>query len=267
MNDFLAKVSSHIKAHRLHHHADVLSLRHRAEDTPEPLPFLKDFRGGELNVIAEIKYASPSEGVIRDEAIFGPRMPETIAAGYLDAGAKALSILTEPQWFQGDTAYIQRVRNAFPAAAILMKDFYIAEEQFYLARAVGANAVLLIAAMLSPMQYSDFHGLALSLGLTPLTEVHNAEELVMVMPYAPALLGINNRNLKTLKTDLDVGIELRRAIPAEQRCICESGIATVSDIRKMVSAGFDSFLIGTGFMRHPEPGVKLRELLNACGDA
>lgn len=258
---FLDLVQTHIKESRLHSPSRVSDLRKQANDTQIPAPFLRNFERGAVNIIAEIKYASPSEGAIFPTPL---REPEKIAFDYLSAGAKALSVLTEPHWFQGDESYIPRIRKAVPEAPVLMKDFYIAEEQFYKARLLGANAVLLIAAMLSPNQYCEFHDLALSLGLTPLTEIHNEAELVQVLPVKPALLGINNRNLKTLKTDLNTGIELRQKIDSQQRCVCESGIENPAALRQMQQAGFDSFLIGTGLMRSGIPGLKLREFLRNC---
>lgn len=257
---FLDRVATHIKANRLHSAADVSDFRRRAEDTPPAAFFLKDFQDGDINMIAEIKYASPSQGVIRDEPVL-MRSPEKIAAAYRQAGAKAVSILTEPHWFQGEIDYVKRVHTVMPDLPLLMKDFYIAEEQFYLARMAGASSVLLIAAMLSPSQYREFYDLACSLQLVPLTEVHDVDELEMASAINPALLGINNRNLKTLTVDLNTGIELRKRVPSSRRCVCESGIESAADIRKMAAAGFDAFLTGTRLMRTEDPGAALRELL------
>ena len=267
MGGFLDKVAEHVRQHRLVPARAAAELRRQALAVPPPEDFLArlDDACG-FNIIAEIKYASPSQGTIVDQAA-ATRQPETIATEYFAAGAKAVSVLTEPNWFQGDLRYLGRVRATLPRANLLMKDFVIDETQVYQARLLQANAVLLIVAMLPPKRLAALHALALDLGLMPLVEVHDEAELAAALKLKPRLLGVNNRNLQTLKIDLETGLRLRRRIPAGIRSVCESGIETPQDLARMRRGGFDTFLVGTSLMRGGHPGKALNALLAGAAEA
>ena len=264
MGGFLDKVAEHVRQHRLIPASAVAELRRQALAVPPPEDFLArlDDAGG-FNIIAEVKYASPSQGTIVAQAP-EERQPETVATAYFAAGAKAVSVLTEPQWFQGDLRYLGRIRSTLPRANLLMKDFVIDESQVYQARLYQANAVLLIVAMLSPQRLAALHALAIDLRLTPLVEVHDEAELAAALKIKPRLLGVNNRNLQTLKIDLETGLRLRRRIPAGIRSVCESGIETPQDLARMRQGGFDTFLVGTSLMRGGDPGGALQRLLDGA---
>lgn len=211
------------------------------------------------NVIAEIKFASPSEGALRP----GPDAAAAakIAGGYLAAGARALSILTEPEFFAGSPEYLKAAREAFPAAPILMKDFFLDPYQFELARAHGADAVLLIAALVEADLGPLLHK-AQALGLSVLVEVHTEEELEAAQKVGASLLGVNSRDLKTLTTDLAVARRLSaRADKDKALLVAESGIATRADIDGLAACGYSAFLVGTSLMRQDDPGRALSELL------
>lgn len=248
-------------------------LQRRAEATHQPRPFAAAFdvatSGSTLRVIAELKRASPSQGAIALELD-----PLQVAADYLAAGATALSVLTEPDHFGGSPEILCAVRQALPEALLLMKDFLLSPYQVWQARACGADACLLMASLLSPEQLHAMASLALELGLTPLIEVHSQQELTELMPLLAALpagqilLGINNRNLKTLQVDLQTTADLLPGIPAALRTqlpvICESGLHRHSDLRQMQALGCQGFLVGTALMRTGQPGTALRQLLQGA---
>ena len=213
------------------------------------------FRQDDYNIIAEIKFASPSEG-----SIHAPGNPVPVAEGYLDAGAKMLSILTEPLYFKGELDYLKAVRAARPEALLLRKDFMVDPYQMLEARACGADAILLIVAMTDEKLTRDLFQAATSLGLTALVEVHAENELDAALKLGAGVIGVNNRNLKTLKTDLDIGRSLAKRKPRNSVFICESGLSTADDLRSMRALGYDGFLMGTHFMRRPDPGAALKEL-------
>ena len=205
-------------------------------------------------VIAEIKKASPSKGVIR--ADFNPA---AIATSYATANATCLSILTDEQYFQGHDDYLREVRQVV-TLPLLRKDFTIDAYQVYEARAMGADCILLIVSALKPADLRDLYALAHSVGLDVLIEVHHAEELAIALTLGPDLIGINNRNLKTFNTNLETTIDLLSNIPAGVVVVTESGISTVADVSRMQANNVHCFLVGEAFMRATDPGQALSDL-------
>ncbi|MDF3031337.1 MAG: trpC [Moraxellaceae bacterium] len=209
---------------------------------------------GHSGVIAEVKKASPSQGVIRADF-----RPADIARSYEQAGAACLSVLTDVDFFQGSNAYLQEAR-ASCALPVIRKDFLIDPYQVVEARAIAADCVLLIVAALSDTQLNELNACAHEFGLDVLVEVHDAEELERALPLPGALLGINNRNLKTFEVSLDNTLSLLGRIPPGRRVVTESGIHSPADVALMRRNGVHAFLVGEAFMRAPEPGEKLAEL-------
>ena len=205
-------------------------------------------------VIAEIKKASPSKGVIR--ADFNPA---AIATSYATANATCLSILTDEQYFQGHDDFLREVRQVV-TLPLLRKDFTIDAYQVYEARAMGADCILLIVSALKPADLRDLYALAQSVGLDVLIEVHDAEELAIALALGPDLIGINNRNLKTFNTNLETTIDLLSNIPAGVVVVTESGISTVADVSRMQANNVHCFLVGEAFMRATDPGQALSDL-------
>lgn len=225
---------------------------------PLPLRFkdaLLPSPDGRVRVIAEVKKASPSKGVIRED--FNHL---EIAETYQRNGASALSVLTDRKFFQGSIDYLSEIRHAV-SIPLLRKDFVVDEYQIFEARGYGADAVLLIAAVLDDKEMHDFVELSLNLGLAPLVEVHDEAELERALKTDAELIGINNRNLQTFKTDINTTIRLIGSIPEEKLVISESGINTREDIRLLRDAGVDAFLIGEALMREADIGKKLREFV------
>lgn len=210
--------------------------------------------GGLPAVIAEVKKASPSRGVIRENFD-----PSEIAASYEKGGATCLSVLTDIDFFQGADEYLQQARAAC-SLPVLRKDFIIDPYQVYEARVIGADCILLIAACLSDTQLRELSTLAVRLGMDVLVEVHDAEELLRTLPLNLPLVGVNNRNLRTFETRLDTTIELLARIPEDRIVVTESGIHTPEDVALMREHGVNGFLVGEAFMRADEPGEKLAEL-------
>ena len=233
-------------------------LRGAMEAAPEPRDFLgalKESAGeGRAAVIAEIKKASPSQGVLR--ADFDPA---AIAVSYAKAGASCLSILTDRQFFQGEAEYLKQGRAAC-ALPVLRKDFIIDPWQVYESRAMGADCILLIVKALGDAQLAELAGLASDLGMDALLEVHDGEELERALALKPPFVGINNRNLTSFHTDVGVTLELLPHIPAGCLVVTESGIKTRDDVARMRDRGVKGFLVGETFMRAEEPGAKLAEL-------
>ena len=209
---------------------------------------------GQPAVIAEIKKASPSKGVIRADFI-----PADIAQSYSEFGAACLSVLTDQQFFQGSVDYLKQAR-ASCQLPVLRKDFMVDAYQIYESRAMGADAVLLIAACLDDAQMKEFEAIARSLYMAVLVEVHDADELQRALKLKTPLIGINNRNLKTFEVSLDTTLTLMKDIPADRLLVCESGIHTRDDVLRMGAAGVNAFLVGEAFMRVPEPGEALAAL-------
>jgi indole-3-glycerol phosphate synthase len=208
-----------------------------------------------LQVIAEIKRRSPSKGLIRSSFD-----PESIARNYQQHGAAAISCLTEEDFFGGALDHLRAVR-AQTTLPLLRKDFLFDRYQLLEARHAGADAILLIAAMLAPGQFEELLLEAYTLGLEVLVEVHNTEEMEMVMRYETRLLGINNRDLRTFETTLETSLRLAAELPREAVLVSESGIRTREDLGRLKEAGFDAFLIGEELMRAPDEGVALRALI------
>jgi indole-3-glycerol phosphate synthase len=234
------------------------ALARRAEErTPRPGVFRAalDRKGG-VNVIAECKRRSPSRGVIRKDYD-----PVSIARGYAAAGAAAISVLTEPTFFDGSLDDLRAVRGAV-ATPLLRKDFIVSEYQLLEARANGADAVLLIVAALSPEELRRLAGRAAALGLDTLVEVHNDEELSVALGAGAGIIGVNNRNLRTLQVDVHASEALVARMPAGVSAVSESGLKTAGDLMRLSSLGYHAFLIGERFMGEADPGQALRVLLS-----
>jgi indole-3-glycerol phosphate synthase len=210
-----------------------------------------------LNVIAELKKASPSRGLIR--ADFDPI---SLAKSLEAAGAAALSVLTEEEFFQGELKYMRDARAAV-SVPVLRKDFIVDPWQVWEARATDADSFLLIVAALGDALLGELLGLGRELGMEPLVEVHTREELTRALDTGARILGVNNRDLKTLEVRIETSEELVAAIPDECIAVCESGLRTHEDLVRLRDAGFDAFLIGEHLMAQPDPAEALRELLGA----
>ena len=240
----------------------LAELRARADDASPVRGFADALKArierGEAAVIAEAKKASPSRGVIR--ADFDPA---AIARSYAAGGAACLSVLTDLDFFQGTDGYLVAAREAC-RLPVLRKDFIVDEYQLLEARALGADAVLLIAAALDDAQLADFAALASGLGLDALAEVHDAAELGRVLRLPLPLVGINNRDLRTFEVSLDTTLALQDAVPRDRRLVTESGILGPADVQRMRAAGVDAFLVGEAFMREPDPGLALRQMFFAA---
>lgn len=209
---------------------------------------------GKAAVIAEIKKASPSKGVIRADF-----RPADIAASYEQGGAACLSVLTDEQYFQGSADYLKQARAAC-SLPVLRKDFMIDEYQVYEARAMGADCILLIAAALSLAQMQQLEAVAHGLGMAVLVEVHNGEELAQAIQLTSPLLGINNRNLRTFEVTLDTTLGLLNQISGDKIVVTESGIFTADDVKLMRDHAVHTFLVGEAFMRQDNPGAELTKV-------
>jgi indole-3-glycerol phosphate synthase len=222
----------------------------------------RDFEGamrakidaGQAAVIAEIKKASPSKGVLRAEFI-----PADIAQSYAEFGAACLSVLTDKQFFQGSVDYLKQARASCDLP-VLRKDFMIDVYQVYEARAMGADAILLIAACLDDGQMADMEAVARSLDMGVLVEVHDREELSRALRLKTRLVGINNRNLQTFEVSLQTTLDMLPDVPADRLLVTESGIQTAADVQRMRDAQVHAFLVGEAFMRANEPGEALATL-------
>lgn len=216
----------------------------------------RKIQAGHAAVIAEIKKASPSQGIIRENFY-----PEEIARSYERGGAACLSVLTDIDFFQGSDSYLQQARNA-TRLPVLRKDFTVDEYQIWEARALGADCILLIVAALSQQQLHDLNACAIEAGLDVLVEVHNADELAMALTVENRLIGINNRDLHTFSTSLNTTYELLDTIPDNRIVVTESGIHTVDDVKAMRGHDVNAFLVGEAFMRAEDPGLQLLEMFN-----
>ena len=234
------------------------AIRERAENADPARGFLDALRrravDGDAAVIAEIKKASPSKGVLRAHFV-----PAEIAASYEKGGASCLSVLTDVDFFQGADEYLQQARTAC-RLPVLRKDFVIDPYQVWEARALGADCILLIVAALEDAQLHDLLQLAGELDLDVLVEVHDAGEMERALATPAPLIGVNNRNLRTFETSLDTTLGLKRDFPEDRLLVAESGIHARDDVQRMLAADVHTFLVGEAFMRADEPGEKLREL-------
>ena len=237
----------------------LAELRARAADMPPPRGFVQAMRAqhsqGRAALIAEIKKASPSKGLIRPDF-----HPEQLARAYEAAGAACLSVLTDELYFQGSAGYLKAARAAV-SLPVLRKDFMVSAYQIHQSRAMGADAVLLIAAALSPTQLEEFEGIAHELGMAVLLELHHADELEKCRSLTTPLRGVNNRNLRTFEVSLQQTLDLLPEITGEGRIvITESGIRSREDVQFMRSHGVHSFLIGETFMRADDVGAEVKKL-------
>jgi indole-3-glycerol phosphate synthase len=237
------------------------AMRIAAAAMPEPRDFAGALRAkvaaGEAAVIAEIKKASPSRGVLREDFD-----PAAIAASYAGHGAACLSVLTDQQFFQGSADYLRSARAAC-SLPVLRKDFMLDAYQVYEASAMGADCILLIVAALNPRRMAELAAIATDLGMAVLVEVHNSVELDRALELKTPLIGVNNRNLHTFETRLDVTLGLLKRIPPDRIVITESGILQPADASLMRDNGVDCFLVGEAFMRAPDPGAELARLFGA----
>lgn len=215
---------------------------------------------GKPAVIAEIKKASPSKGVLRSDFI-----PADIAQSYAEHGAACLSVLTDKDFFQGSIDYLKQAR-ASCSLPVLRKDFIVDPYQVYESRVMGADCILLIAACLDDAQMKALEALALSLDMAVLVEVHDRAELQRALQLKTPLLGINNRNLQTFEVSLDTTLGLLKDVPADRLLVTESGISTPADVARLREAKVNAFLIGEAFMRADDPGVALAGLFPDAAD-
>jgi len=266
MSDILNKIVA-VKREELAAAQKKMPLAEMRRDA-ESRVLTRDFEGalrakitkGQAAVIAEVKKASPSKGVIRADFI-----PADIAQSYAEGdgtvSAACLSVLTDKQFFQGSVDYLKQAR-ASCLLPVLRKDFLIDPYQVYESRAMGADCVLLIAACLDDAQMAEMEAVARSLDMAVLVEVHDAAELERALRLKTALLGINNRNLRTFEVSLQTTLELQKQVPADKLLVTESGILTPADVKLLRGAGVNAFLVGEAFMRADEPGLSLAKLFS-----
>lgn len=257
MSDILDKIlaTKHDEIVAACHEVSLIEMRARAETAPSPRDFVGALRAklaaSKPAVIAEIKKASPSKGVIRPDF-----HPAEIAASYAAGGAACLSVLTDVQYFQGSPAYLQAARAACHLP-VLRKDFIIDPYQVYEARAMGADCILLIVAALELPAMRELEALALELGMAVLVESHDAAELDAALQLQTPLIGINNRNLRTFEVSLDTTLALLPKIDGDRIVVTESGILAPADVATMRRHGVNAFLVGEAFMRADDPGAEL----------
>ena len=253
LNKILASKKTEVAASKLAVSLDQLQAQ--AEAQGEPRDFVgsihKKIMANKAAVIAEIKKASPSKGVIREDF-----KPAEIAKSYEKAGAACLSVLTDEQYFQGSAAYLKQARAACKLP-VLRKDFIIDEYQVFEARAMGADCILLIVAALELAQMQKLEALANELGMAVLVEVHDADELALALQLETPLIGINNRNLRTFEVSLQTTLDLLKIMPEDRFVVTESGIFTPEDVKLMMNNQVQGFLVGEAFMRQDDPGAEL----------
>lgn len=260
MSDILNKIVAvkHEEIRVARARRDLASLRRDAESLGGQRDFLgamrKRIAQGQAAVIAEVKKASPSKGVLREHFV-----PADIARSYAEHGAACLSVLTDESFFQGSTAYLQQARAAC-SLPVLRKDFMVDAYQVYEARAMAADCILLIAACLDDALMADLEAQALELGMAVLVEVHDGAELDRALRLKTPLVGINNRNLRTFEVSLDVTLGLLPQVPHDRLLVTESGILGQAEVQKMRASAVHAFLVGEAFMRADDPGVALAAL-------
>jgi indole-3-glycerol phosphate synthase len=263
MSDILTTILAR-KAEEIEQRSRVRPLsemRARAQNQPVTRGFVKAIRRkltvGEAAVIAEVKKASPSKGLIRADF-----RPAEIARSYEAGGAACLSVLTDVDFFQGSNLYLSEARSAC-RLPVIRKDFIIDPYQVYEARMIGADCILLIVAALEDATLIELANLAGELGMDVLVEVHDIDELERALQTDCELIGVNNRNLRTFEVSLDTTLALKDAVPPDRILITESGIATREDVTRMRTAGVNTFLVGESFMREADPGAALHRLFAA----
>ena len=245
MHSILKKIIDHklLEIETSKQNSSLDSVKKAADDGRLARDFLKALQNsGEISLIAEVKKASPSKGVIRNDFD-----PATIAKAYQQAGASCISVLTDEAFFQGHLDYLIEVGQAV-SLPILRKDFIIDPWQVYEARAAGADAVLLIAECLEATQLCDLHGLINELGMTALVELYNRENIEKVLACKPSLVGVNNRDLNTFEVDLEHSISIRQSLPSEITFVSESGISTNAEVSRLLQANVDAILVGESLM-------------------
>lgn len=257
MADILEEIATYKRefVRRAKYEKPLAEVMAAALDTPDRQDFLAALQGEGVALIAEIKKASPSRGVIREDFD-----PEAIADICAANGARALSVLTDEAYFQGSNAYLSAARQV-SGLPVLRKDFTVDPYQIYEARLIGADAILLIVALMDGGQLDDFVGLGEELGMAVLVEVHSGEELERSLQTGARLVGINNRNLKTFETTLDTTFALVECIPEGITTVSESGIENGEHVRELEEAGIDAVLVGESLMRADDIGAKVRELV------
>ena len=263
MNDILQRILARKREEIAEReaHTCLVELRARNMDAPPVRGFATALRTrigeGQAAVIAEVKKASPSKGLIRSDFD-----PAAIARSYEIGGAACLSVLTDVVFFQGSDAHLREARDTCDLP-VLRKDFTIDKYQVYEARVIGADAILLIAAALDNAALADLHALAIEVGLDVLVEVHDAVDLQRALPLpnvGRTLIGINNRDLRTFETTIETTLSLQAAVPRDRLLVTESGIATCGDVARLRAAGVHAFLVGETLMRADDPGAELARL-------
>jgi len=257
MSDILQKITA-TKLEEVQHLKSRKSLEAVREDAWSRV-LTRDFEGalrtkvgqGKAGVIAEVKKASPSKGILRD-----PFFPADIAQSYAEHGAACLSVLTDQVYFQGAVDYLKQARASCDLP-VLRKDFLVDPYQVYESRVMGADCILLIVSCLSDPQLQEFEAIARSLDMAVLVEVHDEEEMERALKLKTALIGVNNRDLKTFQVSLETTLNLKKMIPDGKLLVTESGISSVEDVKMLREQGVNAFLVGEAFMRAKEPGEAL----------
>jgi indole-3-glycerol phosphate synthase len=235
----------------------LADLIERAEDAPEARSFATALRGSTVTLVAEVKKASPSRGLLRSDF-----EPVSLAKAYVDAGANAISVLTDEKHFQGSLADLSSIRDALPdGPPVLRKDFIFDEYQVHEARCAGADALLLICAILEPALLRDLLASTKALGIGALVEIHEERELDTAVSAGAEVIGINNRDLRTFEVDLATTERLAPLVPSSATIVAESGIFTRDDIRRLEACGVNAVLIGEALVTASDPGAKIRELI------
>ena len=256
MDSILDEIATHQRQEleRIQAERPLGEVRAAARDTAEPADFAAALQGEGVALIAEVKKASPSRGVIREDFD-----PEQIAGIYAESGAQALSVLTEEAYFLGRVEYLQTARRV-SGLPVLRKDFIVDPYQIHESRLIGADAILLITALMDGGQLEDFCGLSRDLGMAALVEVHTRDELERAASVGSGLIGINNRDLRSFETSLDTTFSLVVDIPPGTTSVSESGIHSREDVVALGAAGIDAVLVGEALMREEDIGAKVREL-------
>lgn len=255
--EICAKKKKHVEERKATYSIDLI--KQKLKDAPKIHPFYDSIKHKIKEkapaLISELKKASPSKGLIRED--FNPKQ---IAKAYQTGGAACLSILTDTPYFQGKDDYLKEVRSV-STLPILRKDFMVDAYQIYESRMIGADCILIIMAALSDQEAETFYNIATDLGMAALIEIHNTEELDRALKFSPRMIGVNCRNLKTLNVDLNISFELLSNIPQDCIKIAESGIYTHSDLKKLFDNGYDAFLVGESLMRQNNIEEAVKKLL------